>query len=820
MNRDSAQIAFYLGIKHPETPARPVKRILFDSRQFNGSEGQIFFALKGRHHDGHDYLDELYSRGVRVFVVQDLPQASHPDAIFLQVHDSLQALQSLGRKIREEINPELYAITGSNGKTIVKEWLYQITSEHSIAFRSPKSYNSQIGVPLSLWSMPSETQLGIFEAGISMPDEMPLLQDILKPKGGIFTNIGSAHGENFDNQEQKIKEKLQLFREADFVVCPADDPLLMDQIRLFAQGKNLEIYDWSFEKSQARAWLEIKSRQADQCNFSFHTEKETLRCSIPFGDEASIQNAANALYLALLIGVPVEMIEQKLKVLSPVEMRLEMKEGQRDTLLINDAYNSDLESLRVALHFLDEHSRDRDKVLVLSDLIQSGLEPQALSLAVSEIIANHNLDAVYAIGPNLMRHHLDLASSVLYFNNTEEFLVDLHQFDWQSKAILLKGSRSFAFERIDKVFAQQRHETVMEIHLNRLVHNLNYYRGRLKPDTKLMVMVKAFAYGAGSEEIARVLAFHGVDYLAVAYADEGVALRRVGISLPIMVLNPESAAIDSFFDFDLEPEIYNFKRLEEFVRMSRERETQLKIHLKIETGMNRLGFTENDIPRLLQILQEQAQLQVASAFSHLAASDDPLQGDFTLLQIDRFRRISRLIQSQLDYPILLHIANTGAIEAYPDAYFDMVRLGIGLYGIASHPEEQAQLLPVAELKATISQIRPIEAGETVGYGRTWQADTKDRIAVISIGYADGFSRSLSNGRGAVLIRGKRYPIIGRVCMDMCMIAIGEDPLEEGDEVLVFGADLPVQEMAEAMNTIPYEVLTGISPRVKRVYFMS
>jgi alanine racemase len=817
---DSRQIAEMMELTHPNQEAFMAERIVFDSRKFSAGENMVFFAFRGEHHDGHHFIDELYNKGMRFFVVEDIPSKSYPEALFLQSKNSLADFQKLAQAIREKVNPCLYAITGSNGKTVVKEWMYRLFASQNKTYRSPKSYNSQIGVPLSVWGMPDDTELGIFETGISMPKEMQILAQILKPKGGVFTNIGSAHSENFADQKTKILEKLALFEEAAFIVFPADQLLLSKEIKSFSRARNIQTFDWSQEKGKAKAWLEIKERKPGYCGFIFHYQGKKLNASIPFGDEASIQNATNALFLALIHGIPRAVIIQTLSGLSPVEMRLEMKNGHQNALLINDAYNSDFESLRVALNFLKEHGKEREQILVLSDFFQSGLKSKALSKALSKVVSEYPLAAIYAIGPQLQQHPLKVNGPIYYFESTEDFLNKMHAVDWQNKAVLLKGARSFAFERIDQQLALQRHETVLEVHLNRLVHNLNYYRERLPAKTKLMVMVKAFAYGSGIEEVARVLAFHGVDYLAVAYIDEGVALRKAGIEIPIMVLNPESSSLDSLIDYELEPEVYSFKKLREIAAISAKHESEIKVHLKLETGMNRLGFSTSDLPKLIQRLKEEPQLKVVAAFSHLAASNDPAEADFTRGQIEVFTQMSGQLAGEFPNPFLRHIANTGGIESFPEAYFDMVRLGIGLYGIAAHPEEQAQLLPVAELKATVSQIKDIAKGDTVGYGRSWKATEFTRIAIISIGYADGFARSLSNGKGQVLIKGKRYPVVGLVCMDMCMVDIAMNHVEEGDEVLIFGEDLPVQEMAKAMDTIAYEVLTGISSRVKRVYFDS
>ncbi|MCR9154988.1 MAG: bifunctional UDP-N-acetylmuramoyl-tripeptide:D-alanyl-D-alanine ligase/alanine racemase [Bacteroidetes bacterium] len=820
MIRNTQGIADVIGMLHPKKEPIEVKRILFDSRQFTGAKDQIFFAIKGFNHDGHDYIDQLYEKGIRAFVLMDMPETVYDDAIYLQTDDSFAAIQIIATFIREEFKHELIAVTGSNGKTVVKEWLYRLVAEDYDAYRSPKSFNSQLGVPLSVWSMPEDTNFGIFEAGISGTHEMQVLEDILKPTAGIFTNIGSAHGENFESKEQKVLEKLKLFKGVNFLVAPAQDPEMIALIRTFCKAHSVQLFDWSYGKTEAAGSLELIEHSGDYCSFKLSYSNKDFYGEIPFGDEASIQNAVNALCVALMFDVKENHLQEALIKLPIIEMRLEMKEGHQDTVLINDAYNSDFESLRIALHFLKEHGRDRKKVLILSDMLQSGFKPKELRKQIREIVAAEDLERVITIGPILGKERLNLDFPVHCYKSTEAFIRDRLRYNWEHRAILLKGSRPFRFEQIDQLFARQRHETVMEIHLNRLVHNLNYYRSLLKENTRLMVMVKAFAYGAGSEEIARVLAFHGVDYLAVAYADEGVALRQSGIEIPILVLNPETAALDSFFDYNLEPEIYSFARFSEFHEMAIRREANLKIHIKLETGMNRLGFGESDIKELLRLIQGQKQLKVASVFSHLAASDDPNESNFTKAQINCFRQMSAEIEEALSYPIFKHIANTGAIESFPEAYFDMVRLGIGLYGVAPHPEKQKQLMAVAELKATVSQVKAVQKGDTVGYGRAWQADKDQNIAIISIGYADGFSRSLGEGKGAVMIHGKSYPIIGRVCMDMCMISVGADPVKEGDEVLIFGNDLPVQKMAEAMNTIAYEVLTGISSRVKRVYFMA
>lgn len=808
-----------MGTEHPNLEARTVAHLLWDSRQFSTAKDTAFFALRGKNHDGHRYLEALYQKGVRIFVVEEIPEAAFADALFLKVADSIEALQELGKAIRKDFKGELIGLTGSNGKTITKEWLWRLLDGPQKAFRNPKSYNSQIGVPLSLWEMEEDVEIAILEAGISQPGEMTKLAAILKPKWGIFTNIGSAHGENFPNTEAKIAEKFKLFAEAEHLVYPADDRLLAAELPKLAANSPLKLQPWSYHKGQASTWINVLDQRTDAVDLEIHYSAETYLFHLPFGDAASLENVLNALVLALTMGVPYLHLQEQVQLLAPVEMRLEMKRGREQSVLINDAYNSDLESLRLALHFLEAHGRDRSKVLVLSDLLQISLQGASLYAKVVDIIGRFQLEKIIAIGPQLKQFGL-AELPVDHYPDTESFLAAIAHYSWRDKAILLKGSRPFQFERIDRRLSLKRHQTVLEVYLDRLVHNLNFYRSRLRSGQKLMVMVKAFAYGSGSEEVARVLQFHGVDYLAVAYADEGVALRKAGVDMPIMVLNTESEALLEMLEYELEPEVYSLMRLREVAELANSEQRKLKIHLKLETGMNRLGFEAEQLEDLIGILKSNPLLELSSIFSHLAASDDPEESEFTKAQIQTFQKMAGQIEAAFDYPILKHLANTGAIEDYPEAYFDMVRLGIGLYGVAAHPEEQAQLRQVSELKATVSQVKKVPKGQTVGYGRTWTADRDTRIAVVSIGYADGFPRSLSNGRGQVMIGTKLYPVVGRVCMDMIMVDLGDDLIKEGEEVLIFGESYPIQNMASAMNTIAYEVLTGISSRVKRVYYMA
>jgi alanine racemase len=818
----SSLLEEYLNAELIGPPAQLITRLLYDSRQNSTVTGVIFFAIRGKHHDGHHYIEELIRKGVKAFVVEEVPPNVSDELSFYKVDNSINAMQSLGQRIRMHSEAEIIAITGSNGKTVVKEWLSQLLQMHFRLTKSPKSYNSQIGVPISLWNLKDDDQIGVFEAGISEPNEMGKLREMLQPKWGIFTNIGSAHSENFINIEAKIDEKLELFKEAEHLIYQSDDSLLAKKIVSFGAKKRIHLHSWAWQGILADFQFEIVNKSVTAADLKLRWEGNHYKFSLPFGDESSLENSAQIIVCSLLKGLTEQQINKGLKKLGAIEMRLEMKEGIHDSLLINDSYNSDLESLRLALHFLEAHSGEREKILILSDLLQTGLEPNELYKAVSEIISRFTVETVIFIGFGLKALRFEALENCYYYNNTEAFLSKMHQYSFKGKAVLLKGARNFAFENIAERLEQHHHETVLEVYLNRVTHNLNYYRAKLKPTTKVMAMVKAFGYGSGAVEVARVLEFQGVDYLAVAYTDEGVELREAGIELPIMVLNTESSALKRMIEHQLEPEIYSLARLKELIDLIEINppDEKILIHLKLETGMHRLGFDEENLVELIDELLKHPKLSVASVFSHLAAADNPLEEEFTQSQVAAFKRMSETIASALPYPFLRHLANSSGIERFPAAYLDMVRLGIGLYGVSSREEERRHLLLVSKLKARVSQVKTLKIGDSVGYGRSFRADLPTKIAVVSIGYADGFSRSLSGGRGNVMIKGKLYPTVGSVCMDMLMINIYEDPIEEGDEVLIFGDEKSIYDFAEDMNSIPYEVLTSISQRVKRVYFMS
>jgi len=799
-----------------------ISELAIDSRRLIVPEVSIFFALTSKRNDGHKYIEELYEKGVRNFVVESEP--SNPLLFYntniIKVKNTLLALQALAAAHRKQFKIPVIGITGSNGKTIVKEWLYQLLNESHNIVRSPKSFNSQIGVPLSVWQMREDHDLAIFEAGISEQDEMDHLQPIIQPTIGIFTNIGHAHDENFISRTQKAGEKLKLFTKVKTLVYCTDQKELQEGIIKTGLLKNIETFTWSRKNV---ADLQVTSVHSDG-HFTELTaiyKEAEINLAIPFTDEASIENAIHCWATMLLMGYSNALIAKRVRTLQPLAMRLEMKAGINNCTLINDSYSNDIDSLSIALDFLNQQKQHRKKTVILSDILQSGRSDSHLYHEVSELLNQKQVDRLIGIGKGIGRHTALFKMEKEFFESTEDFLNSYSLNAFANESILLKGARIFGFERITESLQQKTHETVLEINLNALVHNLNYYRAMLDPGVKVMAMVKAFSYGSGSFEIANILQFHQVDYLTVAYADEGVELRKAGIKLPIMVMNPDEESFDAIIKYHLEPEIYSFrvlKMLEAALLRMTINSQPVGIHIKIDTGMHRLGFDPTEVDELINQIKGRPTIIVKSVFSHLAASDSAANDDFTRHQISLFRMISDRISFEFDYPILRHIANTAAITRFPEARFDMVRLGIGLYGIAPLPEEQDYLENVSTLRSVISQIKHIIADDTVGYNRRFKAKNETTIAIVPIGYADGLSRALSNGIGHLKVGGKFAPIVGSICMDMTMIDITCIKAQEGDEVIIFGKDLPITRLADEMGSIPYEILTGISQRVKRVYF--
>jgi alanine racemase len=791
--------------------------LLTDSRKIVYPSGSLFFAIKGCNHDGNKYIPELYNQGVRAFVTDKLPE-KYLDlygAGFIIVTDVLAALQKLAAYHRQKFNHPVVAITGSNGKTILKEWIYQSVHTEKNIVRSPKSYNSQIGVPLSVWQMEPYHEMAIIEAGISLPGEMEKLERIIKPDIGIVTNIGEPHQENFIDYHQKCTEKLKLFRNCKKVVFCADHLLVADELQK-PEFAPIEKYSWS-RKENNNIWLKSVIKGSGKSVLQCVCNQVPCELELPFIDEASIENAMSLITFLGVLGYTTDEIRSRLKLLSPVAMRLELKQGINRCTLINDTYNSDLGSLTIALEYLDHQKQNNSKTVILSDILQSGRSGKDLYLEVSNLLKQKEVSRFIGIGPELVKNKDLFTGDATFYASTDEFLSSFRK-DWiENEIILLKGSRTFAFEKILKLIERKAHETVLEINMDALVHNLNYFRSKLKPGVKMVTMVKAFSYGSGSFEIANLLQFHRVDYLAVAFADEGVALRDAGITLPIMVMNPEKSSFDTIIRYNLEPEIYSFRVLNDFAgELDSDGITKYPIHIKLDTGMHRLGFMETEIQKLIDLLKTKRAVQVQSVFSHLAGSDEEKFDGFTALQLEVFQKQSSRIIEAFPHKIIRHILNSAGIERFPDFQFDMVRLGIGLYGISA--TDQANMRNISTLKTVILQVKEIPANETVGYSRRFKAVKNTRIGILPIGYADGLHRILGNGVGKLLVNGKFVPIIGNICMDMCMVDLTGIDACEGDEVIVFGDKYPVTELAQQMNTIPYEVLTSISPRVKRIYF--
>lgn len=808
----SATIATDLQSPWLSAPSVPVfESISIDSRSLQNGPNTLFFALSGNQHDGHAYIPDLIKKGVCHFVVSKLPEEFPQHVHFIVVENVLAALQKLAAAHRSRFELPVIGITGSNGKTIVKEWLYYLLSPEYSITKSPKSYNSQVGVPLSVLALNDQSTLGLFEAGISTTHEMEKLQQMIQPTIGLLTHIGSAHNEGFDSLAQKITEKLQLFTQAKVLIYK------LDLLQGMALHQNMRGFSWSYSLQSADVLVQ-KKVQATATDLEFKTASHHYNCRIPFTDEASIENAISCVLVMVYLGYENEQIAKRMATLFPVEMRLKVKAGLHNSTLIDDSYSADLDSLKIALDFLEHQKNHKHKTLILSDVFQSGLTEALLYNQVAQLIQTHKINRVFGIG-SAISQHASLLPNCLSFPTTAAFLSQLDQLELGNETILIKGARVFEFEKIVSALEEKTHETVLEINLNALTHNLNYYRSKLAPGTQLMVMVKAFGYGNGGIEIAKLLAHHKINYLGVAFTDEGIALKNAGIDVPIMVMNPESNSFAAIIQHELEPELYSMKGLRAFIKMAELHQLEhFPIHLKLDTGMHRLGFDADQLPEILALLKATKSVQVKSILSHMATSDDLENKQFALQQIEAFKTGSEYLQQALGYRVICHLANSSAISNYPDAQFDMVRLGIGLYGISNNPAEQPALAQVGTLKSVISQIRTIQAGESVGYGRRYIADQTKQIATIPVGYADGISRQWGNGLGYVTIHGKPAPIVGSICMDMLMVDVTGIVCEEGDRVQLFGDSPTVMEMAQKLHTIPYEIITGISQRVKRIFY--
>ena len=815
-------IGTLIGAEHIGAHEGTVKWLLTDSRSLGFPEETLFFALVTKRGDGHRYIGDLYDRGVRQFIVSERPTDDMllrmPLATFLLVENTLSALQQLAQKHRVQFQIPVVGITGSNGKTIVKEWLAQLLAPDKRVTRSPRSYNSQVGVPLSVWQMDENTDIAIIEAGISRMGEMKRLKHIICPTIGVLTNIGGAHQENFVSEVDKCMEKLELCRDCDVIIYNGDDEQICQAVERSLQRAR-EIA-WSRRDTDKPLFISSITKDDNSTTITYVYLGLTGQYTIPFTDDASVENSIHCLAVCLYLMVPMEAIAQRMASLEPVAMRLEVKEGKNGCTLINDSYNSDLASLDIALDFMARRPEreGRQRVLILSDLLQTGQSSRSLYRKVATLVESRGIDRIIGIGPEISASATRFTIPASFYDSTEAFLQSDELHTLRRSLVLVKGSRSFGFDRIADWLTLKVHETTLEIDLDAMVDNLNRYRSMMSPKVKTVCMVKAFAYGAGFYEIAKTLQDHRVDYLAVAVADEGEQLRKAGITANILVMNPEMTAFKTLFDNHLEPEIYSFALLEAMIHAcEHEGYSHYPVHIKIDTGMSRLGFRPDEMPALIDRLSRQTAVIPRSVFSHFAGSDSTDFDNFTHLQAARFSDAADALQNAFPHKILRHICNSAGIERFPEYHHDMVRLGLGLYGIS--PVGDRLLRPISTLKSTILQIHDVPESETVGYSRRGQLVRPSRIASLPIGYADGLNRRLGNGLGYCLVNGHPAPYVGNICMDVCMIDVTDIPCHEGDSVEIFGPHLPVTQLAQWLGTIPYEVLTGISTRVRRIYIV-
>ena len=813
MKYTTSQIATLIGARRYGERDYNVAFLLTDSRSLSFAEETMFFALRSKRNDGHRYIQELYKRGVRNFVVDTTPSdSSYEDANFLVVPDTLAALQRLAERHRDEFQIPVIGITGSNGKTVVKEWLYQLLAPSMNVTRSPRSYNSQIGVPLSVWNLREDTEVGIFEAGISQPDEMRQLADIIQPTIGVFTTLGEAHQENFHSLEDKCREKFQLFKDCKTLIYPIDNDVVF---RIMRQcGFKGEMLGWSASDPSAAFYVTSTDKKDDHTTIHYIYKGTESEYTINYISAASVENSITCAVTALHIGLSPAQLAERMQNLEPVAMRLEVKVGKDDCILINDSYNSDLASLDIALDFMHRRPdhKERKHTLILSDIDQSGLPTNELCRRVADMARSRGISKLITIGTQLN------SIADCHFATTDDFIASNEFANLRNEVILIKGARRFSFDKITELLVEKVHETTLEVNLTAVVANLNWYRSQMKPGTKLVCMIKADGYGAGAIEIAKTLQDHRVDYLAVAVADEGVALRQAGITANIMIMNPEMTAFKTMFDYDLEPEVYSFRLLDALRHAARkEGITDWPVHIKLDTGMHRLGFHPiDDMPKLIDYLKNQNALTPRSVFSHFVGSDGDEFDEFSKEQFELYTQGADALQSAFQHHIIRHMCNSAGIEHFPERQMDMCRLGLGLYGI--NPRNNKIINNVSTLKTTILQLRNVKAGDSIGYSRRTILDKDSLIAAIPIGYADGLNRHLGNRHGYCLVNGKKAEYVGNICMDVCMIDVTGIDCHEGDSVEIFGDNLPVTVLSDILDTIPYEVMTGISNRVKRVYY--
>jgi alanine racemase len=795
-----------------------IENIFIDSRNTVPNVKSLYIAIKGQRHNGHDFIEELYSKGIRNFIIdQDINIDKFPEANFFKSNDSILGLQVLAGHKRKNFGGILIGITGSNGKTIVKEWLAKLLESVYAVYRSPRSYNSQVGVPLSLWHLNDYQDYAIIEAGISRMGEMDKLESIIKPKIGIYTNIGTAHDEGFSSLEEKAHQKAQLFKDSSTIIFCKDFPEISNALHSLPLLEEKNFIGWSFEDNTSNFFVEKEERNNGTA-IRIPYEDQFHIFQVPFQDYASLENITHCLLLLLHEGLPTKVIQSTLNHIKPLNMRLETKKGKNSTYLVDDSYNNDLVGFDTAMQFFAQQKQYQKRILIVSDLLETGLTSEVLYQQLAERIISEKLSLVVGIGKEISELEKFYDGELKIFPDTSKFLEFEKENSFHEALILIKGARKFNFEVIVQRLEQKIHGTILEIDLNKITHNLNFYRSRLKPNVKTMVMVKAFAYGSSSHEIANWLEFQNVDYLAVAYADEGVVLRQHGIQLPIMVMNPDPRSFELLHQYNLEPELYSETIFKDYASFTRNQKMALKVHLKLDTGMHRLGFEFNELILLKTHLKQNPQLKVASIFSHLAASDEAMHNGFSAQQAMSFKKSADEIIEFLGYKPLLHLLNSPGISRFPDYQFDMVRLGIGLYGVDPTGLHSGQLQSVSTLKTVVSQVKQVKRGQTIGYSRKGIAIDDIKTATISIGYADGFNRKFSQGIGQVMINGKLAPVVGNVCMDMTMVDVTHIDCKAGDEVIVFGDDPNISNMARAIDTIPYEILTNISERVKRVFY--
>ena len=795
-----------------------IEELLTDSRQFSFAEGVVFFAIKGENHDGSRFISQLCERGVRIFVSESdtyLKEITGREGALIVVRDVIEAMQSLSAYRRASYKGTVIGITGSTGKTIVKEWLSDILGNTMSVVRSPKSYNSQVGVPLAVWKLDSKYEAGVFEAGISLPGEMSRLAKIIDPGIGAITNIGDAHQENFRDLSSKAVEKLKLFKNSHTIVYCRDQRLIHELILNDKVLNKKRLFNWSYNDKEATLLIRKKLSGPARTVINVIFKGEESGFEIPFGDKASVENAITVIAVCMAMNLNYEAIKDGISALESVAMRMEIKNGINGCILIEDYYNSDPGSLRMAIEYLKSQNKRRS-VLILSDFLQSGRDDNDLYGEVGDLVKKMGVSRFIGIGRSIYSSQEVFPPGSRFFYTTDEFIRNFQPSDFRDEIILLKGARAFEFERIGNLLELQVHQTVLEVNLDAISHNLNQFRRILHPGTRIMAMVKAFAYGAGYNEIAGLLEYHRIDYLAVAYSDEGVDLRLAGVSVPVVVMNPESSAYNSMIKYNLEPEIYSLDILKGFSSvLSRHGISGYPVHIKIDSGMHRLGFLPHDLDELLTFLKENDRIRIASVFSHLSASEEEKFDAFTEKQVRVFSECADRIAGATGYRFLRHILNSAGITRFPQYQFDMVRPGIGLYGAGSYPG--LELKPAGTFKTRISQVKKVPGGEPVGYGFADEAPWERLIAILPVGYADGLSRRLGNRHGKVFVNGSTVPVVGNICMDMCMADVTGTGASEGDEVEIFGRNISVEEVAKWCGTIPYEILTSIPQRVKRIF---